>query len=76
MNIRREKLLRFSNAQKPKTNRDLMVKLQTMHTSNHVWGELEDPNHRKLNLNPAEKEALSRIPRPLSLEGQRDSYKC
>ena len=23
-----------------------MVKLQTMHTSNHVWGELEDPNQR------------------------------
>ena len=49
-----------------------MVKLlQTMHTSNHVWGELDDPSHRKLNLSSAEKEFLSRIPRPLSLEGQR-----
>ena len=47
-----------------------MVKLlQTMHTSNHVWGELDDPSHRKLNLSSAEKEFLSRIPRPLSLEG-------
>ena len=60
----------ISNAKKKKINWDLMVKLlQTMHTSNHVWGELDDPSHRKLNLSSAEKEFLSRIPRPLSLEG-------
>ena len=48
-----------------------MVKLQIMNSSNHVWGELEDPDHRKLNITSTEKELLCRIPRPLSLEGPR-----
>ena len=49
-----------------------MVKLRTMHTSNPLWGELDDPSHMdKANLSQADKELLSRIPRPLSLEGPR-----
>lgn len=44
-----------------------MVKLQNMHTSTHLWGELEDTT--KVNLSPNDKEILSRIPRPLKLQG-------
>lgn len=48
-----------------------MVKLQTMHPSTHLWGELEDASSAKVNLNPSDREVLCRIPRPLKLEGPR-----
>ena len=48
-----------------------MVRLHTMNSSNPLWGELEDPDHSKLNLSPSDRDQLTRIPRPLSLEGPR-----
>ena len=49
-----------------------MVNLQTMHTNSiALWGEIEetDPCQSRVNLSSPEKEILSRIPRPLTLEG-------
>ena len=40
-----------------------------MHPSKQLWGELEDPKEAKVNLSQADREFLSRIPRPLKLEG-------
>ena len=45
--------------------------LQIMHNSQNLWGELEDSDDEKVNLNPADRELLLRIPKPLSLEGPR-----
>lgn len=49
-----------------------MVNLQIMHTNNtSLWGEIDDPDpcNSKVNLSSPEREFLSRIPRPLTLEG-------
>ena len=45
--------------------------LQIMHNSQTLWGELEDSDSEKVNLSPADRELLLRIPKPLSLEGPR-----
>ena len=46
--------------------------LQIMQDNSTVlWGELEDSNSEKVNLNPTDRELLLRIPKPLSLEGPR-----
>ena len=46
--------------------------LQIMQDNSTVlWGELEDSDSEKVNLNPTDRELLLRIPKPLSLEGPR-----
>ena len=52
-----------------------MVNLRSLQimqgNSTGLWGELEDSDSEKVNLNPTDRELLLRIPKPLSLEGPR-----